>query len=403
MKINEMPQFGNMHGVRIITTGTNIAGPVAATFFAEQGADVIHVESSKAPDMLRRMGRSWTQEHRNARLMALDIPSPEGKEIFFKLIEGADVLIEASKGGQYSKWGLTDEVLWAHNPRLVIAHVSGFGQTGDPDYVSRPSFDPIGQAFGGFVAVNGMEDPAPPYAAKPYTCDFISALFTAMSVSMALYNAKRTGKGESIDLAQYETMVRIQADFLLGGVNDGIQPKRLGVRGNTLQAVPNLLQAKDGEWIMTAFGGISVLRNLEQVIGLGDDPDFAEPHAGVQLRETQRAPKFIAAVEKFFAEHTGKEVCEIFDAAGIPCSPAMTYEMMLSNPQYIARETITEWYDPISGSNVKGCNCIPRFKNSPSQIFRGGAAYGADTKDILAELGYSEGDIENYYVNSIVK
>lgn len=403
MKSNEVPQFGNMYGVKIITTGTNIAGPVAATFFAEQGADVIHIESSVAPDMFRRMGRAWTQDHRNARSMALNIPSPEGKRIFFKLVEGADVLIEASKGGQYEKWGLTDEILWEHNPRLVIAHVSGFGQTGDPGYVSRPSFDPIGQAFGGFLAVNGMEDPAPPYAAKPYTCDYISALFTGMSVAMALCHAKATGKGESIDLAQYETMVRIQADFLLGGVNDGIQPKRIGARGNTLQAVPNLLQAKDGKWVMTAFGGIKVMQNLERVLGLENDPDFAEPHAGVQLRDTSRAPKFIAAVDTFFASHTANEICKIFDEAGVPCSPVMTYEMMLSNPQYVARETITEWYDPMSNSTVKGCNCIPKFKNNPSQIFRGGASYGADTKDILSELGFEQADIENYYATNIVK
>ena len=242
------------------------------------------------------------------------------------------MLIEASKAGQYDKWGLTDEVLWQANPKLVIAHVSGFGQTGDPAYVSRPSFDPIGQAFSGFAAVNGMPEPEPPYAAKPYTCDYISALFTAWSVAAALINVLRTGKGESIDLAQYETMVRIQSDYLIGGVNEGVQPPRIGIRGNTLQAVPNLQLCKDGKWVMTAFGGIGVMRSLEKLIGLGDDPDFAEPHASVQLRETTRAPKFIAAVEKFFGSHTAEEACRLMDEAGVPCSPVMTYDMMLTKP-----------------------------------------------------------------------
>lgn len=403
MKRSELPVFGNMQGIKVITTGTNIAGPVAATFLAEQGADVIHVESSKAPDMLRRMGRAWAQEHRNGRSMALNIPSPEGRAIFLRMLEDADILIEASKGGTFDKWGLSDEVLWEANPRLVIAHVSGFGQTGDPEYVNRPSFDPIGQAFGGFVAVNGMPDPDMPYAAKPYTCDYVSALFTAMSVTMALYNAHRTGRGESIDLAQYETMVRIQADFLLGGVNDGIQPPRLGVRGNTLQAVPNLIRAKDGSWVMTAFGGVGVMKALEQLIGLGDDPDFAEPHPSVQLRDTARAPKFIAAIDKFFAEHTAEEACALMDKAGVPCSPVVTYDMMLTNPQYRARQTITEWYDPIADAPVKGCNMIPQFKNNPGQVFRGGAAYGFDTRDILSDLGMSDAEIEEYYSNNIVK
>lgn len=403
MKKSELPVFGNMQGIKVITTGTNIAGPVAATFLAEQGADVIHVESSKAPDMLRRMGRTWAQEHRNGRSMALNIPSPEGKAIFLRMLADADILIEASKGGTFDKWGLSDEVLWETNPRLVIAHVSGFGQTGDPEYVNRPSFDPIGQAFSGFVAVNGMSDPDMPYAAKPYTCDYVSALFTAMSVTMALYNAHRTGRGESIDLAQYETMVRIQADFLLGGVNDGVQPPRIGVRGNTLQAVPNLIRAKDGNWVMTAFGGVSVMRALEQLVGLGDDPDFAEPHPSVQLRDTARAPKFIAAIDKFFAEHTADEACTLMERAGVPCSPVVTYDMMLTNPQYRARQTITEWYDPIAGAPVKGCNMIPSFKNNPGQVFRGGAAYGFDTRDILSDLGMSEAEIEECYLNNIVK
>ena len=393
MRRADMPTFGNLSGIRVVTTGTNIAGPVAATFLAEQGAEVIHIESTKAPDMLRRMGRAWTMEHRNGRAMALNIPEPEGKRIFLKLLEGADVLIEASKAGQYDKWGLSDEVLWSTNPKLVIAHVSGFGQTGDARYVSRPSFDPIGQAFSGFTAVNGMPEPEPPYAAKPYTCDYISALFAAWSVAAALVNVCKTGRGESIDLAQYETMVRIQGDYLIGGVNEGVQPPRIGIRGNTLQAVPNMQRCKDGQWVMTAFGGIGVMRNLEKLIGLGDDPDFAEPHAGVQLRETARAPKFIAAVEEFFNTHTAEEACRLMDDAGVPCSPVMTYEMMLTNPQYVARETITEWHDELTGESVKGCSCVPRFRNNPSKIFRGGAAYGADTADILADLGLSESEI----------
>jgi len=403
VKNSAIPQFGNLHGVRVITTGTNIAGPVAATFFAEQGAEVIHIESTQAPDMLRRMGKAWSMDHRNGRSISLNIPSPEGKEIFLRMLSNADVLIEASKGGSYEKWRLTDEVLWQVNPKLIIAHVSGFGQIGDQEYVSRPSFDPIGQAFSGFAAINGMAEPDPPYAAKPYTCDYISALFTAWGVCAALYNTARTGKGESIDLAQYETMVRIQADYLMGGVNDGVQPPRTGIYGNTLQAVPNTQRCSDGKYVLTAFGGVGVMRSLEKLLGLGDDPDFAEPHPSVQKKDLSRAPKFIAAIEEFFFTHTAEEACLLMDESGVPCSPVMTYDMMLAHPHYIARETITEWYDPMSDSQIKGCNCVPRFKKNPSQIYRGGAAYGADTEDILHELGYDAKDIAKYRLSDIVK
>ena len=148
MKRSELPAFGNMCGIRVITTGTNIAGPVAGTFLAEQGADVIHVESTKSPDMLRRMGRAWTQEHRNVRSLALNIPSPQGRALFLRLLADADVLIEASKAGQYDKWGLSDETLrtmWAAPPLIPSARHSAalWGSTERRICPTRPSPTPV--------------------------------------------------------------------------------------------------------------------------------------------------------------------------------------------------------------------------------------------------------------------
>lgn len=213
MKANEMPVFGAMQGVRVVCVGTNIAGPVAATLFAEQGADVIQIESTLSPDMFRTIGKAWAVEHRNTRAMALNVRTPEGEDVLRRLLADTDVLIESSKGGTWKKWGLDDDVLWEINPRLVVVHVSGYGQTGDPEYVSRASFDTIGQAFGGFMAVNGT--PEVPLPVKPYTCDYVTALFAAYSAAIALYRARETGKGDSIDLAQYEVMARIQGNFLV--------------------------------------------------------------------------------------------------------------------------------------------------------------------------------------------
>lgn len=223
MKHNEIPVFGNMQGVRVIGTGTSIAGPVACSLFAEQGADVIQIESTKAPDMVRSIGDVWSVEHRNNRTIALNIRSAEGEVVLKKLLAGSDILVEGSKGGTWNKWGLSDEVLWEINPALVIVHISGYGQTGDPTYVSRASYDPIGQAFSGFMAVQGEPEPNPPVAVKPYTCDYITALFASWSAIVALFRAHQTGKGESVDVAQYEVMARIQADYLTNGLNYGIQ------------------------------------------------------------------------------------------------------------------------------------------------------------------------------------
>lgn len=403
MKQSELPAFGNLQGVRVVSTGTNIAGPVACSLLAEQGADVIQVESTAARDIMRYIGDLWTVEHRNNRTIALNIRSEQGEGVLKKLIARCDILVESSKGGTWTKWGLTDEVLWDLNPRLVIAHVSGYGQSGDPDYVTRGSFDPIGQAFSGFLAVNGMPEPEPPLHAKPYTCDYVTALFTAWAITAALYRAAQTGKGESVDVAQYEVMARIQADYLMNGLNKGIQAPRMGIFGNTVCALPNVQRCKDGNYIMTGIGGVPVFRNLEKLLGLEGDPDFAEPHSKIDRDEHPRSDKIVGAMSQFCASHTAVEANDILNKLDIPCSVVMTYEMMKNHPHYLARETFTSWQDPITGHEMKGINLIPKFSKNPGQIFRGGPTYGMDNEDILRELGYSDAETARMYETGVIK
>jgi Predicted acyl-CoA transferases/carnitine dehydratase len=403
MKRNEMPQFGNLQDYKVLSTGTNIAGPLVGSLFAEQGADVIQIESSLAPDLIRTLGDTWTVEHRNQRAISLDIPSAEGKEVLTRLIKWCDVLVESSKGGTWEKWGLTDDVLWGMNPRLVIAHVSGFGQSGDPDYTSRGSFDPIGQAFSGFVAINGMPEPEPPYAAKPYTCDYVTGLLASWAVAAALLRTCKTGVGESIDIAQFEAMARIQANFMTQGLNYGIQQPRLGSKGGIYSPIDNLQKCKDGNWVMLAIGGQGVFKKVEALWGLSDDPDFAEPHSTIRNTDGVRAEKFARAVTDFCQSHTAREVDEILNSIQVPCSIIMTYEMMTHNPHYQARETITEWEDPNTSRVVKGINTVPKFKNNPSQIFRGGPTYGMDNEDVLDELGYGSQEVNLLYEKGVIK
>jgi len=403
MKQSEIPKFGNLQGVRVLSTGGSIAGPVACCLFAEQGADVIQIESTLAPDMLRSIGDMWTTEHRNNRTIALNIRSAEGEEVLRKLLAQSDVLVESSKGGTWDGWGLSDERLWQLNPALVIAHVSGYGQSGVPEYVKRGSFDPIGQAFSGYLAVNGMPEPDPPLHAKPYNCDYVSAIFTAWAVAAALYRARETGRGESIDVAQYEVMARIQADYLTGGLNYGIQPERMGIYGNAVCALPNVQRCKDGNYVMTGIGGVAIFRKLERLIGLGDDPDFAEPHSVIDRDHHPRSDKIVKAMGDYCMSHTAEEVNEALNAEQIPCSVVMTYAMMEAHPHYQARNTFTSWHDPIKDKELKGINTIPVFKNNPSQIFRGGPVYGMDNEDILKECGYSDEAIEAMYEKNIIK
>ena len=377
MKRNEMPVFGNMQGVRVVGTGTSIAGPVACSLFAEQGADVIQIESTVARDMVRSIGDIWTAEHRNNRTIALNIRSAEGEEVLKKLLAESDILIEGSKGGTWDKWGLSDELLWSINPALVIVHISGYGQTGDPDYVNRGSYDPIGQAFSGFMVVQGEPAPRPPVPVKPYTFDYITAVFASWSAAVALLRARQTGKGE--------------------------QAPRMGIYGNSVCALPNVQICGDGNYVMTAIGGNANFIKLEKLLGLEGDPDFAEPHAVINKADGPRAEKIVAGMNKFCMARTAQQVNDELNALKLPCSVIMTYEMMKQNSHYQARGTFTTWHDDNKDKDIMGVNSVPFFKNNPSQIFRGGPVYGADNEDILSELGYDGAQIAAMYDRQVIK
>lgn len=225
---------------------------------------------------------------------------------------------------------------------------------------------------------------------------------TAWACMAALYRTRETGVGESIDVAQYETLARLQGNFLTEGINNGQQPPRMGNK-DLKSALENVQKCKDGNWVMLALGGTAVLRRVEELWGLADDPDFAEPHGVVFKSDGPRAEKFVKAAVEFCQSHTAEEVDRILNAHQIPCSVIMTYEMMLDNPQYKARETITEWHDPITDRMVKGVGPIPKFKNNPSRIFRGGATYGMDNEDVLSEFGFSEEEIQYFYETKTIK
>ncbi len=394
------PKFGNLQNLKVINASSVVAGPFMCELFAEQGADVIQLESTVVPDMYRLWPQSWSMERRNQRSMTLNIPSPEGREVLFKLLADADMLVESSRGGTWAAWGLTDEVLWQVKPDLVIVHVSGFGQTGDPNYLRRASYDSIGQAFSGFTAINGFPDPLPPYVTKPYTGDFIAGLFGAWSSLAAVIRARETGVGESIDVAQFESIVRLQASYLTDGLNKGKQTPRMG-NLDAVGACQGTQQCQDG-WIFIAVGGAKVVRNMVEFFGLGDDPDFEGTIQSITRNFPERARKFTEKLDSFCLEHTVAEVESILASMGVALSPIMTYQMMLDNSHYQQRGVFESWEDIQNGEQIIGATAVPRFANNPSRTVRGGAPYDFDTRSVLNEHGYSDEQIDRLYEAGIL-
>lgn len=401
MKLTDKPNFGVLSDVRVALSGISIASPYAAAMLAENGADVIWIENPQMPDPTRSP-YSWiaVQDRRNMRALTLNLGAPGGKDVFLRLIERVDILIEGSRGGTFGEWGLDDENLWESNPALVIVHVSGFGQTGLSEYVRRSSWDGIGQAFSGFMGLNGFPEPEPPMRVSPLICDYVTALNACWSALAGLHRARLTGEGESIDIAQYEVMLRIESDYPLKYLNWGSETRRTGNVDSMMCGYSPYL-CKDGKYLFTGWVGASALKNGLKLLGFEwGSEDFPKERVWIQ-QGSEGAKKFEAALTAWCAERTADQAERELNVAGVPCSPVMDYEHMQDHPHYQARQVFTEWEDPERG-RVKGMTFIPKFTRHPQQMWRGTPSFGEDNQDILSELGFSLEEIRKLADSDVI-
>ncbi|WP_411705992.1 CoA transferase [Edaphovirga cremea] len=397
-KNNLPPAFGPLAGVKVLVSGVAYAGPFAASLMADYGAEVLSIESTVAPDMIRT-GSVFQQMHRNQRAIAMNVPTDEGREIFLKLIKEHDIFIESSKAGQWGRWGLDDEALWESNPKLVIAHVSGFGQTGLPEYTSRGSWDAIGQAFGGISSMNGLAEPEPPMITNPYVCDYYTAIYASWACLAAYIKAQKTGKGDSIDIAQYETLIYSMGDALMNYLNKGIEYKRAGLN-NPKYGAWKTYTCKDGS-IYCAPAGISAMKKGLPFLGLQHGSEDIPENWQFTPTGTKGAKLLEEKLAEYCAGRTVDEADRELNKVGILASPIMTHDRMEDHPQYKARQVIAQW-DDADGKPIKGPNTLLRFKNNPGTIWRGAPKYGSDNEEVLSGLGYSAEEIAKFYKNKIL-
>src|SRR5271155_316879 len=409
---NLVPErFGPLQGVRILSSGTLIAQPWAAELAAEMGAEVIQIERPGLGDTgWRTLGirletadgtppvaTNWIQERRNIFCISLDLSKSQGRDLFLKLAARADIWMESSKPATYPRFGLDDEAVFKVNPKLVITHVSGYGQTGHHDYIHRASYDIVGQAFGGMMYQTGFPDPDPPTRAAPWTADYITALFTLWSSLAGLTYARATGKGQSIDVAQYEAIHKTMGGTMVEYFQNGIVRERSGNRAQGFQPLDSF-QASDGWVVMGAIG--DVYGRLLRVTGL-DPADPKWETARTQL-ESIEGIEFDAILRGWISERTVKEVVAAMADGNVPCSPIMTSKDIAEDPQYRARGMHVEWEDGQVGK-VKGIGVAPKFSLTPGKIVRGSVPVGHDNDRVYRELlGVSADDLDSLRRDKVI-
>jgi crotonobetainyl-CoA:carnitine CoA-transferase CaiB-like acyl-CoA transferase len=400
--------FGPLEGVRILSTGTLIAQPYAAHLAGAFGAEVIQVEHpSGTCDPWRRLdppvqgaggetaASSWVQERRNAFYVTLDLSTPEGSELFLRLVRTRDIWMESSKPGTFPKWGLGDDVVLAANPRLVVTHVSGYGQTGHPDYLKRASYDMIGQAFGGLMYQTGFPDPEPPTRAVPYTGDYITALFALWSSLAAYIHVQRTGEGQVVDLAQYEAVHQILAGTMVQYFDTGTVWERSGNKAPHFQPY-DVFAAEDG-WVVLGAAGPKFRKTCE-LIGL--DPDkYASAFSELTSPE---GVEFDLRLREWISVRSVNQVVEALNAVEVPSCPVMSSRAMAEDPHYQARDVHIEWED-LQVGKVKGTGLAPKFSRTPGKIWRGSVPVGHDNDLIYRDLlGLSAAELTDLRERQIV-
>lgn len=381
-----------LSGVRVLDLTNVLAGPFATLHLALLGAEVIKIENPKDGDLARKlgilpelndqlMGTSFLAQNANKKSVTLNTKSPEGKEIFKRLVKTADVLVENFRPDVMGRLGLGYDVLKEINPRLVYCAISGFGQTG-PDAL-KPAYDQIIQGLSGEMAVNGDERLSPLRAGFP-VCDTVGGLNGAFAIMAALYHRERTGEGQFIDVAMLDSIMPLMgwvaANLLIGGQ----QPVLMG-NDNFTAAPSGTFRTKDG-FINLAANKQEQWESVCDVLGVPElktDPRFQKR----DIRKKNRM-ELTPLLEAKLAERGTKKWVDLLNAKDVPSGEILGLEEALKQPQIKHRGTLKD-------VPVEGIGTIPlfgltaQFEKTPGKITAPPPRLSAHTAEVLGAVGVS--------------
>ncbi|MEZ3178558.1 CoA transferase [Streptomyces pimonensis] len=387
------PSGPPLTGLRVLDLATLFAGPLAATLLGDFGAEVVKVEHPRKPDPSRGHGPSkdgiglwWKMLGRNKRTLTLDLSKPGGRAVLLRLAGTADVVIENFRPGTLEKWDLGWPELSAVNPRLILVRVTGFGQFGP--YAHRPGFGTLAEAMSGFAAITGEPD-APPTLPPFGLADSIAGLTTAYAVMTALAGRDRTGEGQVVDMALIEPILTALGPQPIWYDQLGHVQPRTGNRSQNNAPRGTYLTA-DGTWVAVSTSAQSVAERVMVLVGRPDLID--EPWFATGEDRARHADVLDEAVGGWISRHTRTDVLAAFEKAEAAAAPVQDVRDVMADPQYQALNTITTVDDPELGP-LRMQNVLFRLSGTPGAIRWAGRPHGADTEEVLTELGLTPDDL----------
>jgi crotonobetainyl-CoA:carnitine CoA-transferase CaiB-like acyl-CoA transferase len=390
-----------LDGVRILDLTRVLAGPLGTMVLGDLGAEVVKIERPGTGDDLRAWGPPWTADgvsayylavNRNKRSVALDLKQARGRELFLRLVRGADVVVENFRAGTMDDLGLGYEQLLQENPRLIYTALTAYGTTGP--YRDLPGYDIVVQAMGGLMSVTG-EPGGRPMRVGVAAADILSGLYITIGIMAALRERDRTGRPQRVDLSllgvELASLVNVVHNYLIAGK----VPVRLGNAHPSI--VPYEVFATSDGHLALAVATEDQWRRFCPAIGrpdLPDDPRFATNRD----RVANRGP-LMALLEPILASRPTAELVEVLRAEDIPCGPVNRVDQILEDPHVLTQGLIREIDRPAGPIRVVGSPL--RFDSGPFAASPP-PALGADTDAELRQLGLSEGEIEALRADGVI-
>jgi formyl-CoA transferase len=365
------PGPGPLAGVRIIELGQLLAGPFTGRLLGDLGAEIIKVEAPGQPDPMRDWGHAryherslwWPVLSRNKKCVTLNLRTERGQELLLELVRRSDVVVENFRPGTLERWNLGFDRMRELNEGIILARVSGYGQTGP--YAGRAGFASVSEAMGGLRYINGFPDEPPPRIGISLG-DSLAGLFAAQGVLAALYKRDALGfrRGQIVDASILEACFALL---------EGTVPEydRLGIvrepSGTSLKGIApsNIFRSRDGKWMVIAANQNQLFRRLCEAMGrpeLADDERF-ETH----LARGENQEELDGMIGDWAAQHEAEQIDRVLNDAKVVCGPIYTIADIFQDPQFKARDMLIPHQDPEFGEYI-GPGIVPKLSETPGEV-----------------------------------
>ncbi len=386
---------GPLSGVKVIELCHVMAGPVCGLMLADMGADVIKVEKVPGGDDTRASvppdidgeSAAFLMMNRNKRGIALDLKTPQGRDVLLRMLETADVVTENYRAGTMAKLGFAYEDLRARNPGLIYCAITGFGRSGP--YANRGGFDLIAQGMSGLMSITGEGGGRALVKVGAPVTDITAGILAATGVLAAYVHRLKTGDGQMVDTSLFEAGIVHTYWQSAMALATGIAPGPMG-SAHPLNAPYQAFETRDG-WITI---GAANQKNWQRLLDALEAPELADDERfRVNANRMANLDALAAILGDIFRSRSQADWLARLETAGVPAGPVLDVNQMHADPQTRAREMIVATEHSRLGT-VETIGCPVKFSETPSGVHRSAPIYGEHTREVLAEYGYDDAEIE---------